>query len=231
LNKYWTFQRKQRPTRREAGRFLLSVALELVSSNGLLWLAGMALSPFIANVTVWGNASKLLAVAVGAVLSYLIMRFWIDERRTHSTPHKCMKTLCHVRLFRLLRDEQSLHKDQPSQEEHQPGEVLLDTPGEHDPDQQDIHHCQGQEDDPLRRDAIREQNELPGVNGTGLGGVHPSQSGAEVWGSLEVARVECEREHAFHHDQSDPEQQEPVQHLELAFALHRALSLIDGRNR
>jgi putative flippase GtrA len=77
LNKYWTFQHKQRPTRREAGRFLLSVALELVSSNGLLWLAGMALSPFIPNVTVWGNASKLLAVAVGAVLSYLIMRFWI----------------------------------------------------------------------------------------------------------------------------------------------------------
>jgi putative flippase GtrA len=77
LNKYWTFRRRQRPTRREGGRFLLSVALELVSSNGLLWLAGMALSPFIANVTVWGNASKLLAVAVGAVLSYLLMRFWI----------------------------------------------------------------------------------------------------------------------------------------------------------
>jgi putative flippase GtrA len=77
LNKYWTFQRKQRPTHREAGRFLLSVALELVSSNGLLWLAGMALSPFMANVTVWGNASKLLAVAANAVLSYLLMRFWI----------------------------------------------------------------------------------------------------------------------------------------------------------
>jgi putative flippase GtrA len=77
LNKYWTFRRRQRPTLREAGRFLLSVALELVSSNGLLWLAGRALSPFIPNVTVWGNASKLLAVAVGAGLSYLIMRFWI----------------------------------------------------------------------------------------------------------------------------------------------------------
>ncbi|BCL78831.1 GtrA family protein [Ktedonobacteria bacterium brp13] len=77
LNKYWTFQRKQRPTRREVGRFLLSVALEIVSSNGLLWCAAMALSPFLANVTVWGNASKLLAVAANAVLSYLIMRFWI----------------------------------------------------------------------------------------------------------------------------------------------------------
>lgn len=77
LNKYWTFQRMQRPTRREAGRFLLSVALEIVSSNGLLWLAGMALSPFMANVTVWGNASKLLTVIANAVLSYLLMRFWI----------------------------------------------------------------------------------------------------------------------------------------------------------
>jgi putative flippase GtrA len=77
LNKYWTFRRRQRPTCREAGRFLLSVALELVASNGLLWLAGMALSPVLANVTVWGNAAKLLAVAANAVLSYLLMRFWI----------------------------------------------------------------------------------------------------------------------------------------------------------
>lgn len=77
LHKYWTFRRKLRPTRQEVGRFLLSVALELVSSNALLWLAGMALSPFVANGTVWGNASKLLALAANAVLSYLIMRFWI----------------------------------------------------------------------------------------------------------------------------------------------------------
>jgi putative flippase GtrA len=88
LNKYWTFQRKQRPTRREAGRFLLSVALEFVSSNGLLWCAAMALSPFIANVTVWGNASKLLAVAVGAVLSYLLMRFWIFASGAQGRPKR-----------------------------------------------------------------------------------------------------------------------------------------------
>src|SRR5215475_4444775 len=29
LNTYWTFRRRQRPTRREGGRFLISVALEL----------------------------------------------------------------------------------------------------------------------------------------------------------------------------------------------------------
>ncbi|EFH85081.1 GtrA family protein [Ktedonobacter racemifer] len=77
LNKYWTFRRKQQPTRQEVGRFLISVALEILSNNALLWLAGMALSPFMANVAVWGNTSKLLAVAANAVLSYLLMRFWI----------------------------------------------------------------------------------------------------------------------------------------------------------
>jgi putative flippase GtrA len=77
LNKYWTFRRKQRPTRREVGRFLLSVALEILSNNALLWCAAMALSPFMANVTVWGNTSKLLAVAANAVLSYPVMRFWV----------------------------------------------------------------------------------------------------------------------------------------------------------
>jgi putative flippase GtrA len=77
LNKHWTFRRKQRPTRREVRRFLTSLALELVSSNGFLWLAGRALSPFISNVTLWANASKLLTVAANTVLSYLIMRFWI----------------------------------------------------------------------------------------------------------------------------------------------------------
>jgi putative flippase GtrA len=86
LNKYWTFQRTQRPTGQEVGRFLFSVVLELVSSNGLLWLAGMALSPFIANVALWGNASKLLAVAANAVLSYLLMRFWIFASGTQDRP-------------------------------------------------------------------------------------------------------------------------------------------------
>jgi hypothetical protein len=37
-------------------------------------------------VTVWGNASKLLAVAANAVLSYLIMRFWIFASGTQDRP-------------------------------------------------------------------------------------------------------------------------------------------------
>jgi putative flippase GtrA len=77
LNKYWTFRRKQRPTRREAIRFVISLFLEILASNALVWLAGKALQPVIANPTLWGNASKLVAVIVGTVLSYAFMRFWI----------------------------------------------------------------------------------------------------------------------------------------------------------
>ena len=86
LNKYWTFGRKQRPTGKEVGRFVISMFLELLSSNGLVWLIGNALHPFIANAILWGNASKLLAVAGNAVLSYLIMRFWIFASRSHNRP-------------------------------------------------------------------------------------------------------------------------------------------------
>lgn len=86
LNKYWTFGHKQRPTTQEVRRFLLSMSLEILSSNGLLWLIGNALHPFLANAMLWGNASKLLAVAANTVLSYLILHFWVfsSERVTPS---------------------------------------------------------------------------------------------------------------------------------------------------
>lgn len=77
LNKYWTFRRTHKPTGREVGRFVVSVLLELLYSNVLVWFAGKALQPFIANTTLWGNAAKLIAVVNGAVLSYILMRFWI----------------------------------------------------------------------------------------------------------------------------------------------------------
>jgi len=77
LNKYWTFRRKQRPTWREVRRFTISLCCEVLYSGGLVWLAGKALQPVIANATLWGNASKLLAVAGSTVISYACMRFWI----------------------------------------------------------------------------------------------------------------------------------------------------------
>ena len=86
LNKYWTFRRWQRPTSREVGRFVINMCLELLSSNGLVWLIGNALHPFITNAMLWGNATKLLAVAGNAVLSYFIMRFWVFASGPQNRP-------------------------------------------------------------------------------------------------------------------------------------------------
>jgi putative flippase GtrA len=86
LNKYWTFRRWQRPTGREVGRFVISMCLELLSGNGLVWLIGNALHPFIANAMLWGNATKLLAVAGNAALSYFIMRYWVFASGSQNRP-------------------------------------------------------------------------------------------------------------------------------------------------
>jgi putative flippase GtrA len=88
LNKYWTFRRKQRVTSREVVRFAISLFLEVIYSSALIWLAGKALQPLIANPTLWGNASKLLAVAVGAVISYSFMRFWTFAGGPQDRPTK-----------------------------------------------------------------------------------------------------------------------------------------------
>ena len=76
FNKYWTFRRRQAVAWREVRRFVMTLILEVLYSNALIWLAGRALLPLIHNVTLWGNAAKLLATAGSAVLSYTFMRFW-----------------------------------------------------------------------------------------------------------------------------------------------------------
>jgi putative flippase GtrA len=88
LNKYWTFRRRQRLTRREVVRFALSLCFEILYSSGLVWLAGKALQPVITNPTLWGNASKLLAVACGTVISYACMRFWTFASVSRDRPEK-----------------------------------------------------------------------------------------------------------------------------------------------
>jgi putative flippase GtrA len=88
LNKYWTFGHKQRTTRRELVRFTISLFLEILYSNGLVWLAGKALQPLIVNATLWANTSKVLAVIVGAVISYIFMRFWIFASGSQDQPKK-----------------------------------------------------------------------------------------------------------------------------------------------
>ncbi|HCI81127.1 MAG TPA: GtrA family protein [Ktedonobacter sp.] len=94
LNKYWTFGHKQKTTIREVRRFFITLGIEILYSNGFLWLAGKLLQPFITNVTLWGNASKLVAILAGTLLSYLFMRFWTfangpqSQRRTSKASHK-----------------------------------------------------------------------------------------------------------------------------------------------
>ena len=88
LNKYWTFNHKRNITKRELVRFIICLSLEILSSNGLVWLAGKALQPLIPNVTLWANASKVVAVVVGAIISYIFMRFWIFATGSQDQPKK-----------------------------------------------------------------------------------------------------------------------------------------------
>lgn len=101
LNKYWTFGCKQRTTRREVVRFAISLSFEVLYSNGLVWLAGKALQALIANPTLWGNASKLLAVAAGAVISYTCMRFWTFAGGSQDRPKK-QETVHHTATGQLI---------------------------------------------------------------------------------------------------------------------------------
>lgn len=77
LNKYWTFGQRQRTTRAELVRFTLITLCGIGWSSSILWLAGLALHSFLANATVWANASKLVAIAGTALISYLGMRLWV----------------------------------------------------------------------------------------------------------------------------------------------------------
>ncbi len=76
LNKYWTFRHTHKPTVGELVRYVMTIVIEVLYSSALIWVAGRALQPFIANITIWGNAAKLVAVVCGAMLSYPLMRFW-----------------------------------------------------------------------------------------------------------------------------------------------------------
>ncbi len=88
LNKYWTFRHKQGMTRKEIVRFIIILFIEVLYSNGLMWIIGKALQPFIANATLWADASKILTVGIGAVISYLCLRFWIFASRLQNEPKK-----------------------------------------------------------------------------------------------------------------------------------------------
>ncbi len=82
LNKYWTFGYRQKMTRRELARFTLITLYGSGWSGVILWLASTFFHPFLVNVTVWANASKVVAIAGTALISYLGMRLWVFVSKT-----------------------------------------------------------------------------------------------------------------------------------------------------
>jgi putative flippase GtrA len=82
LNKYWTFRFWQKVTRAELARFTLITLCGIGWSGSILWLASTLLHPFLLNATVWANASKVVAIAGTALISYLGMRLWVFVSKT-----------------------------------------------------------------------------------------------------------------------------------------------------
>ena len=77
LNKYWTFQHKQRVDGGELTRFALINVVGICCNDGILWLMAGLLHPSIGSSLLWANASKLAAVVGTAIVSYLGMRLWV----------------------------------------------------------------------------------------------------------------------------------------------------------
>jgi len=84
FNKCWTFRYKQRTTCKVVVRFAISLVLEVLLSNALVWLAGKALQAMITSPVLWANGSKLVAVVCGTAASYTLMRFWVFTGRSSS---------------------------------------------------------------------------------------------------------------------------------------------------
>ena len=82
LNKYWTFGSRQKTTRGEVVRFVMTTLCGIGWSTIILLLASNALHPFLVNTTVWANASKVIAIAGTALINYLGMRLWVFVSKT-----------------------------------------------------------------------------------------------------------------------------------------------------
>lgn len=82
LNKYWTFGSRQKTTRGEVVRFVMTTLCGIGWSTIILWFASNALHPFLINTTLWANASKVIAIAGTALINYLGMRLWVFVSKT-----------------------------------------------------------------------------------------------------------------------------------------------------
>lgn len=77
LNKYWTFHNKQSMNWREFIRFALITLFGMVVNTALVWAIRMFPHPFVQNMILWTNISKILAITISAFISYLGMRLWV----------------------------------------------------------------------------------------------------------------------------------------------------------
>ncbi len=102
LNKYWTFGHRQRTTSRELVRFSLTTICGIGWSNSILWLASTVLHPFLVNPTIWANASKVLAIAGTALISYVGMRLWVFVSKAQKEQRRFP---AYVPAYSLARDE------------------------------------------------------------------------------------------------------------------------------
>jgi putative flippase GtrA len=82
LNKYWTFDHRQKITLTELGRFAVTTCLGILVNDLLIWVIGSMLHPLISTPTIWTNTSKILAIAGSVSISYLGMRLWVFTRKT-----------------------------------------------------------------------------------------------------------------------------------------------------
>lgn len=89
LNKYWTFEHRQRTTVRQLVRFVLTTCAGITCNDAFLWLFGRFLQPVIGNTTLWTNVAKIIAIFVTASVSYIGMRLWVFV--SHSAEKKSMQ--------------------------------------------------------------------------------------------------------------------------------------------
>jgi putative flippase GtrA len=77
LNKYWTFRNKQTMSWREFTRFALTTLFGMAVNTALVWAIRAIPHPFVQNMVLWTNVSKILAIVVSAAISYFGMRLWV----------------------------------------------------------------------------------------------------------------------------------------------------------
>ncbi len=112
LNKYWTFGSRQKTTRGEVVRFVMTTLCGIGWSTIILWLASNVLHPFLINTTLWANASKVIAIAGTALINYLGMRLWVFVSKT---PKQALLP-AHMPTYSTVHDEHRESIPEPRRE-------------------------------------------------------------------------------------------------------------------